>query len=110
MTTNSSKSCAVRQPRQVVKTTCRCQRAGSQPQPVRSGAAELATSTWNMQVEEDQGAGEREGERARQHRSRHYLDSVYRETRPRTSHSSIFCTRRASSGGAPSLLSAASNL
>merc|ERR1719270_3012415 len=35
---------------------------------------------------------------------------VYREARPRTSHLSIFCTRRASSGGAPSLLSAASNL
>merc|ERR1719270_1923775 len=56
------------------------------------------------------GARKRERERARQHRSRHYLDSVYREARPRTSHLSIFGTRRASSGGAPSLLSAASNL
>merc|ERR1739848_579417 len=105
MTTKSFNNCTIRQPRQIVKTTCRCQRAGSQPLPVRSGAAELHRhgTCKGREVKE---RGRRKGERARHH----CLDSMYCEERPRTFHSSIFCTRRASSRDVPSLSSAANNL
>merc|ERR1739838_392169 len=77
--------------RTVFYTTCRCKRAGSQP--VRSGAAVNAASTWNMHGEGGEGEKGRTSElrlmprtckttHLTAHRSRHQLNSMYLEASP----------------------------